>query len=95
MAIHHGLSDVDAAAIRLAEPRAFTQAIAAWLYEQNGPQDQPLAGVRFESRHGDGLLLWAIFERPDDGPFSPPLVNVGEAHIDPNDADLIEAMRIH
>ncbi len=69
--MHHGPTDVDAAAIRVAEPRAFTQAIAAWLYEQDGPQGQPLAGVRFESRHGDGLRLWAILEPPDDGPVSP------------------------
>lgn len=95
LAVHHGLSDVDAAAIRLAEPRAVTQAIAAWLYEQNGPQDQPLAGTRFESRHGDGLLLWAIFERSDDGPVSPLLTDLADTHINADDPDLLEAMRIH
>jgi hypothetical protein len=53
------LPDVDAAAIRLAEPRAFTQQIAARLFHQSGPDQWPLAGVVFESRHGDDLRLWA------------------------------------
>src|SRR5437868_3725188 len=60
------LPDVDAAAIRLAEPRAFAQQIATWLFHQSGPDDRPLAGVRFESRHGDDLRLCAVFERPED-----------------------------
>ena len=37
LAVHHRLPDVDAAAIRPAEPRALTQAIAGWIYQQTGP----------------------------------------------------------
>ena len=66
LAIRLRLSDVDAGAIRLAEPREFTQAIAAWLYDQTAPDDTPLAGVQFTSRHGDSLALWAVLERPGD-----------------------------
>lgn len=95
LAVHHGLPDVDAATIRLAEPRAFTQEIAAWLNEQDGPGSQPLAGVQFESRHGDGLLLWAIFERPDDATVSPLLIDIADTQVDADDMDLLEAMRIH
>jgi hypothetical protein len=49
-----GLSDVDAAAIRAAEPRAFTQAVGAWLHDLDVPDGEPMAGIQFESRHGDG-----------------------------------------
>jgi hypothetical protein len=89
------LADVDAAAIRLAEPRTFTQQIATWLFYQSGPDDRPLAGVAFESRHGDDLRLWALFERPDDGDVSALLNDYGASAIDDNDPGLMEAMRIH
>lgn len=95
LAFHHGLADVDAAAIRLAEPRAFTQAVAGWLYEQSGPDGEPVAGVTFESRHGDGLRLWAIFERAGHAGESPLLHDRSDRGVDPDDADLAEAMRIH
>lgn len=95
LAAHHRLPDVDAATIRLAEPRALTQEIAAWLNEQDGPDARPLAGVRFDSRHGDRLLLWAIFERPDDARVSGSLIDIADAHVDADDPDLLEAMRIH
>jgi hypothetical protein len=35
--VHHRLPDVDAAVIRLAAPRSFTQAIAARIYQQSDP----------------------------------------------------------
>ena len=69
--MHHRLPDVDAAAIRLAEPRALTQAIASWIYQQIGPTGVPIGGVHFDSRHGDRLDLRAVFERPGDGMLSP------------------------
>lgn len=55
-----GLADLDAAAIRDSRPRALTQAISAWLYTLRTPDGKPLNGIQFQSRHGDGLLLWAI-----------------------------------
>jgi len=70
LATHHQLPDVDSSAIRAAEPREFTQAIAGWMYQQEGPDARPLAGVAFNSRHGDGLWLWAVFEQPGDGDVS-------------------------
>src|SRR5690625_5264236 len=45
LAADYDLPDVDTAAIRQAEPRALTQAIAAWIYDQDGPGGVPVAGV--------------------------------------------------
>lgn len=95
MAVDHHLPDLDAAAIRIAEPRAVTQAIGGWIYEQADPAGDPIGGVRFESRHGDGLRLWALFERPGDGPVSRHISGTVENGIDVGDSDLVEAMRIH
>lgn len=95
LAALHRLPDVDAATIRLARPRAFTQAIAGWLYPLTGPGGEPISGVRFESRHGDDLVLWAIFERPGDNSGSCRIDNATSQPIFVNDQDLQEAMRIH
>jgi hypothetical protein len=71
LALSLGLADFDAAALKDARPRRLTQAVAAWLYEMTD-----FDGVTFSSRHGDGLRLWAIFERPDDPPITPSIQNV-------------------
>ena len=62
--------------------------------EPCGPDEGPLAGVRFESRHGDDLRLRAVFERPEDGDVSGWLGNCIASAIDDHDPELIEAMRI-
>ena len=54
-----GFPDLDGAAIRISEPRELTQQISRFLWEQT-PND----GVLFESRFGNRLKLYAIFERP-------------------------------
>jgi len=95
LAIKLRLPDVDAGAIRLAEPREFTQAIAAWLYDQTGPDGTPLAGVQFISRHGDGLTFWAVLERPGDGEVSALLEELQSEAVDQGDQELQDAMRIH
>lgn len=95
LAVRYRMPDVDAAAIRQAEPRALTQAIAAWLYEQSDPRGDAIAGVQFDSRHGDGLRLWAVFERPGDGDVSSRFADADDNAIDTDDADMVEAMRIH
>ncbi len=90
-----GLIDLDAAAIRLAQPRALTQQIAGWLYEQNGPDQQPLAGVQFASRHGDDLALWALFERHGDTSTSALVTGTTADPIDQHDPELTQAMHTH
>lgn len=94
-AIKLRISDVDAAAIRLAEPRIFTQTIVGWLYDQTAPGGAPLAGVQFASRHGDGLTLWVAFERPGDDEVSALLLATQSEAIAENDPEIHEAMRIH
>lgn len=95
LAARYGLPDVDAAAIRHGEPRAFTQAVASWIYDHNGPDEEAIAGVRFDSRHGDGLGLWAVFERSGGGEVSPRITDTGHGNLDIDDPALVEAMRIH
>lgn len=61
-AIHYGLDEIDAATIRLRAPRAFTQQVSRYVYEQAA-----FAGIRYRSRLGDDVLNWAIFEPAPDG----------------------------
>jgi hypothetical protein len=89
-AVHYDLPDFDAAAIRLAEPRAFTMEISRYLYGVNVPSGDQAAGVAYRSRHGDEYQLWAVFERtttyilsPEDGPISP------------DDPGLLAALALH
>lgn len=71
IALHLGLADLDAAALKEARPRELTQAIATWIYETTD-----LSGVTFACRHGDDLQLWAVFERLGDGFLSPQLRDI-------------------
>jgi hypothetical protein len=95
MAIRYGLPDLDAAAVRLAEPRVITQAIAAWIYQQSAPTGEPTAGVSFDSRHGDAQRLWAVFEREGDGETSHHLQDTSTHPVDLDDTELHQAMHIH
>lgn len=65
-ALSLGLGDFDAAALKDARGRPLTQSVATYLYVTT-----PLDGIRFASRHGDDLPLWAVFERPGDPAVSP------------------------
>jgi|SoiMethySBSTD1v2_1073268.scaffolds.fasta_scaffold1359316_1 hypothetical protein len=67
------LADLDAAAIRDSRPRTLTQHIAAWIYTLSSGDGVPLAGIEFQSRHGDNLMLWALFER-DTASTAPPQI---------------------
>ncbi len=91
-----GLPDFDASAIRIGEPRELTQAISSWMYKFVAPDGKPLSGIQFHSRHGDGLLLWAIYERDHTRSVAAELngFTINE-NVHPGDAALIEAMRIH
>lgn len=95
LALRLRLPDVDAGTLRLAQPRAFTQAVAAWLYEVDGPDGLPVGGVRFDSRHGDGIALWALFERRGDGDTSALLSDLEDEPLDAADPALREALRLH
>jgi hypothetical protein len=61
-AIHHGRPDIDAAAVRLAAPRRFTQEVSRLVYECEVAHGEPFAGIRYYSRLDDATANWAIFE---------------------------------
>ena len=52
-----GLDDLDAAAIRMSFPRAFTQAVSRYVYD-SGQFD----GGCYRSRYGDDVENWVVFE---------------------------------
>lgn len=86
-AIHHGLDEIDAATIRLRAPRAFTQQVSRYVYEEGS-----FAGIRYRSRFGDDVLNWAVFESAPDG--QGPLVATGSAAIAADDPDLRAALEL-
>ncbi len=73
----HGLTprDLDAALLKDARDRVLTRSIARWLYDLPVRRRPRVDGVEFESRHGDELRMWAVFERADS-PYR-------SAHIEP------------
>jgi hypothetical protein len=83
--VGHGLDDLDAAAIRMSLPRAFTQAVSRYVYD-SGQFD----GVCYRSRYGDDIENWAVFE-----PFSALHPRPPFDIVDLIDADLIAALAIH
>lgn len=93
-AIRHGLADLDAAAIRDGRPRAVTQAISGWANTLLGPDGDPVAGIEFDSRHGDGLTLWALYERPGDSAVSAHVIPLEHVPVGEADPDLAGAMRL-
>jgi hypothetical protein len=90
-AIHHGLSEIDAATIRLHAPRRFTQEISRLVYEQHEEPGR-YAGIRYRSRLGDQFVNWAIFEPPPDSGLE--LGQGNSREIEPDDPDLLEALRL-
>lgn len=94
-ALRYGLPDLDAGALRLSAPRAITQQIAAWLYDLHDGSRGLVAGVQFESRHGDRVALWAVFERDTDDTTSSQLSDVRSLPLHADQPELLEAFRLH
>lgn len=91
--VHHRLPDLDAAAIRLSAPRAFTQEISSYIEAQRDENEQPYAGIYYLSKLGDDTENWAIFEQQSMAGASP-VLSVEREIIDPGDEDLSEALGI-
>jgi hypothetical protein len=89
--VHHGLDDLDAAAVRLSAPRRFTQEISRYVYDRSTPLGQRrFGGIAYRSRLGDELRNWAIFESPGTA-----VPWVGESEIvaiKGDDPDLLRAL---
>jgi hypothetical protein len=96
-AVHYGLVDVDAGALRLSAPRAFTQEVSRFLYTDLPPSGEAPAGIAFESRHGDDQQLWAIYERDTDvgAPRSRRIDQDDAVPIVDDHPDLVAAMTLH
>lgn len=90
-----GVHDLDAAAVRLAEPRSLTQEISRWAYRAVlAVEPERFDGIQFQSRHGDSETQWAVYER-DRSRSGPVLAPGHTAPIDWDDYDLRTAMKIH
>ena len=85
-----GRVDFDVSVLKDGGTRALTQGGSTYIYEHTD-----LSGLRFASRHGDELLMWAIFERADDPAVSPQLSNIEEFPLERDTPELLEAFRVH
>lgn len=85
-------SDVDAALLKDARDRDLTRSIARWLYDVHVDDGPAVDGVRFQSRHGDDIRVWAVFERAGDDAQSGKLDPTGApARVVPGLSELQEA----
>jgi len=90
-AIHYGLSEIDAATIRLDAPRRFTQEASRLIYEWH-EDHVDCTGICYRSRLGDQFVNWAIFEPPPDAEIE--LQDADLHEIEPDDPDLLEALHL-
>ena len=86
-ALSLGLKDFDAAALKDGRFRSLTQQVSSYLYETTD-----LDGVSFRSRHGDDITMWAIFERPHDGPVAPCINDRRTMRLTTDHSDVQQAM---
>jgi hypothetical protein len=94
--VHHGLVDLDAASIRLAAPRQFTQEVSRYVYEQTGPSGRrAFDGISYLSRLGDEFRNWALFEPPTEAEARRIAANTAVSSIAADDPDLGRALAIH
>lgn len=86
--VHHRITDLDAATIRLSTPRAMTQEISRCIFDLTENRVRRWNGIRYLSKYGDDLVNWAIFE--------PAMLTItAVTEIDENDADLAQALGLH
>ena len=91
-ALEHGLTDVDAAAIRAAAPRGFTQEVSRFMYGTRTEEGEPLAGIRSRSRLDDHTDNWAVFE---PAPGAPAPLHVPDAEpVRAGDPDVTRAITV-
>ncbi len=90
-AIHFSLDEIDAATIRLKAPRAFTQTVSRFIYEQRDDQGS-FAGISYGSRLGDQFVNWAIFEQAPEAPS--PFLSTSSGLVEADDSDLRAALGV-
>lgn len=86
----YGLTDLDAAAIRLTSPRGLTQRLSRLIYRclNTAASDPAYDGIHYLSKYGDDLECWALFEGRGDLRDTEALV------LDPTDPELVEASKL-
>jgi hypothetical protein len=94
-ALRYGLPDFDAAALRLAKPRALTQTVSSFLYATTIHGEAAIDGVQFQSRYGDELTLIAIFERGSDFDQPAGILATSYRELRPEHPDLVKALALH
>ena len=76
-----GIPDFDASILQRSGPRLLTQNVSAAVYRRG------FNGIRYLSKYGHDIENWALFEPAD-------LTSRDGNGLQPNDPDLLEAMRI-
>ena len=94
-ALAYGLKDFDVSVLKNADQRLLTQEVSQYLWMGKNPDGTDLCdGIQFRSRHGDDLVLWAIFERENDGQISSHIDDIKPYELQPDDKNLLEAIKI-
>ena len=91
-ALHYGLPEIDAAAIRLVSPRAFTQEISRFVYESKTTLGGAFSGIRYASRLDDATTNWAVFE--PGAASTPPSRRGRSRRIAPGDPNVLQALAV-
>lgn len=90
----HGLKDFDASALKNPEQRSLTQSVSEFLWKKSEKGTSNFCdGINFRSRHGDDLVLWAIFERPEDGERSRLVTDIQTVPVDREMPELVAAIK--
>jgi len=94
-ALAYNLQDFDAAALKSAEQRLLTQEVSQYLWTLKYPDGTDFCeGIQFRSRHGDDLLLWAIYERDTDNEISSRITDIQVTDLDMGSPELRKAMAL-
>jgi hypothetical protein len=98
LASNLGFSDFDGASLRAHAPRALTQGIARFVYGTSHKDGHLCNGIRFYSRHGDDMGLWALFEYSEDtslhGGVRGVLSDMHQMRISTHNPDLLRAIEL-
>ena len=94
-ALAYNLKDFDAAALKNAENRLLTQEVSQFLWTRKNPDGSDFCdGIQFRSRHGDDLLLWAVYERDTDGQTSTHITGIELEDLSSNTPELRVALSL-
>ncbi|WP_461171156.1 RES domain-containing protein [Arthrobacter sp. Z1-15] len=94
-ALAYNLKNFDAAALKNAENRLLTQEVSQFLWTRKNPDGTDFCdGIQFRSRHGDNLLLWAVYERDTDGQTSAHITGIELEDLNSNTPELRAALSL-